>query len=271
MHIVWNKYIKTHYMWEAECFGLFYKRENGIAFFYIDGLNLMAISENDTVADILYSCSATDDLSLPFDWIIVEEAEEAILMTSQNAGYDLKRNVFIHEIPASVKAAYSSQERPEKFLVEAPFHFGEYTISHKGNWGYVCTKNGQKIWEFAGRAYLYTDIVRWNDRLFFGTAGHGGYFYVLDLKTGEPITSIKTGGTRSLAHADDICYVLSNEKTAQLLGVDLSSGKIVSRCVLPGKSSSNSRVAIDGNRIHAITYEYSGASLKQVVWNCIEI
>lgn len=271
MHVVWSKSIRTSNPWEPEYFGVFHKKDNDITFFFKDKTNLLAISAKDREAKTIYSCRTGERLSLPREWAVVEDSGISFLLISKDKGVDLENNVFSSQIPVQAQLAYNNHIRKEKYYEETPYCFGEYTIIHKGNCGYICKKNGSKIWEFVGKAYLYTDIVRWNDRLIFGTAGNSGHFYVLNIENGEPLICIKTGGTKNFVQIDNLCYVLSNSKNAQLLCIDLSNCKTISQCDLPGIATSNSKLTIEDNHIQTITFEFTKSQLKGAIWSCLEM
>jgi hypothetical protein len=242
-----------------------------VTFFFKHGSTLLSISEEDNLPQLLYSCDSNEALPLPSRWVMVEVLDTAFLMISDDKGFDLKNNVFSYDIPVQVRMTYNQQLLPEKHYVEAPQHLGEFTIFHKGNCGYICQRENTKLWEFTGRAYLYTDMMRWKDRLFFGTGGYGGYFYILDICSGVPLVAIKTGGTRCIAHVNNLCYVLRNEKHAQLLCIDLSDGRLVSQCDLPGIATLDSRMTMIGNEIHVITFNISHSKGESFTWSCIEV
>ena len=271
MKNLWNKQFQIEGLWEPMCYGVFTKKENKVAFIFMNISNLLTISEEDTELRLLCPCCRSEDLPLPDKWTVIETPNEAFLLFSNELGLNLKNDKLTHDIPDHVRMEYRQRIKPDIFYVESPQTLGEYTILHKGNCGYICMKENEKLWEFTGRAYLYTDMMRWKDRLFFGTAGQGGYFYVLDINTGVPLASIKTGGTQRIIQVDNLCYVLRREKRSQLVCVDLSDGKIVSQCDLPGKASVKSAIAMIDNRIHAITFNYSNSIPIGFTWSCIEM
>ena len=271
MNLLWNKKVEVRDLWMPECFGLFIKRDEKVTYFYKSYYELFSISEGDTQPRPLYSCGRNGSLELPHRWIVVETPDTAFLLVSEDRGIDLKNNQILYELPSQFLAAYNQQFLPEKSLVDAPQHLGEFTVLHKGNCGYTCMREASKLWEFTGRAYLYTDMMRWKDRLFSGTGGNGGYFYVLDINNGVPLVSIKTGGTSCIVHVDNLCYVLKNEKNAQLLCVDLADGRTVSQCELPGKATIYSRMTLINNHIHAITFNISRTKSEGFTWSCVKI
>ena len=271
MNILWSKYIKTGDVWPPNCFGLFGKIENKVVFFFKDRSNLLSISEEAIEPQLLYSCDRNEDLPLPSSWAVVETPNNAFLLFSADRGVDLKNNELSLDIPAQIRMAYTQEVHPAEYYVEAPQPLGEFTIFHKGNCGYICKRENVILWEFTGRAYLYTDMMRWKDRLFFGTGGNGGFFYVLDIHSGSPVASIKTGGTRCIVQVDNLCYVLRNEKNAQLLCIDLSDGRIVSQCDLPGIATIDSRVVMIENLIHVITFNFSRSKTDSFTWSCVKV
>ena len=271
MNILWNKQVQIKDLWPPDCFGLFCKQDKKITYFFKDINNLLSISEEDMKPQLQHSFCHNDIFPLPSKWTVVETPSTSFVLFSEDCGFDLKNNAFSQKIPAELIIAYGQHFHPEKYYVEAPQQLGEFTILHKGNCGYICMKGNAILWEFTGKAYLYTDMVLWKDRLFFGTGGYGGYFYVLDIHTGSPLASVKTGGTRCIVHIDNLCYILKNEKHAQLLCIDLSDGRIVSQSDLPGKATLDSRMTIIDNQIHVITFNISRSKSEGFTWSCIEM
>lgn len=271
MRVLWNKQIEIRDLWAPECFGLFSKLENKVNFFFKDRSDLLSISEEETKPRLLYSCCGDETLPLPYGWAVVETHNVAFLLLSDDRGINLKTNEFSCDIPRQLRTVYIQHKRPEKYYEEAPQQLGEFTIFHKGNCGYICMREKSKLWEFTGKAYLYTDMVRWKDRLIFGTGGNGGYFYVLDIHNGTLLVAIKTGGTRCFVHVDNLCYILKNEKKAQLLCIDLSDGRTVSQCDLPGLATIDSRITMIDGQIHVITFNNSRLKSKGFTWSCIKI
>lgn len=271
MKILWNKEVEIKDLWTPECFGLFVKQGKKVTYFFSDSSNLLSISEGDTKSQLLYSFDRNESFPLPSSWTVIEVQNDAYLLISEDRGFDLKNNEFSYDIPEQIRLAHNQHVRPEKYFVEAPQQLGEFTILHKGNCGYICMREDSKLWEFTGRAYLYTDMMRWEDRLFFGTGGHGGYFYVLDIHSGLPLVSIKTGGTRCFVHVGNLCYVLKNGKKAHLLCIDLSNGRTVSQCDLPGVATIDSRITMIDNLIHVITFNLSRSKSDGFTWSCVKM
>ncbi len=114
------------------------------------------------------------------------------------------------------------------------FVFGEYTISHYGEWGYVCKKNEQLLWKKSLKGYLYTDIVLNQNNIVFGTSGQGGHFYSLNIDTGEIVFDFNTKGTSKFFDINNsyyFCYV--DNKNTQILRIDYN-GNILEKIEVEG-------------------------------------
>lgn len=271
MYLVWTKPIKTDRPWEPDFYGTFWQRNGKVLFYFKDKDRLCCLSQDANAEQSINFSSADTLLTLPRKWIVLEECNTAYLVFDTARAVDLNTNLLVNSLPNSVRSAYDLHVKPEKYFEEVEFVFDTYSISRKGNCGYVCRNNGVIAWEFRGRAYLYTDIVRWNNRILFGTAGNSGYFYVLDISSGKPLASIKTGGTRNFEIINNHCYILANEKNARLLRIDLSSGDIAQQCDLPGVATVNSKLLVIDNQLHAITFNYRKDRLQNAIWNCVAL
>lgn len=271
MNVVWNMVVNLPDLWLPECFGLFCKKENQVSFFFKHRNELMAVLEEKPDPHVVHFFERNEKFPLPHTWAVVEEEKSRFLMFSEDVGFDLLINQYTCHVSDEIRKNYNQKIRPANYYVEAPHPLGEFTVMHKGNCGYICKKEEEVLWQFTGRAYLYTDMMRWRDRLFFGTGGNGGYFYILDIHSGVPLASIKTGGTRCVVQVDNLCYVLANEKNAQLLCVDLSDGRVVMRCDLPGIARLESRIALIEGCIHVITFDVSRSTVKGFIWTCLKI
>ena len=100
----------------------------------------------------------------------------------------------------------STEKHNSHDLTLDDFIFGEYTISHYGEWGYMCKKNGQLLWKKSLKGYLYTEIVLNQNNIVFGTAGQGGHFYSLNIDTGDIIFDFNTKGTSKYFDANNSYY-----------------------------------------------------------------
>lgn len=136
----------------------------------------------------------------------------------------------------------NTKEYKEKYQKEyVPYHlecddfvFGEYTISHHGQWGYMCKKNGELLWKKSLKGYLYTDMFLNQNNIVFGTSGQGGHFYSLDIDTGEIVFDFNTKGTSVFFNINNSFYFCSTDsKSTQILRIDYS-GNILENIELEG-------------------------------------
>ena len=128
----------------------------------------------------------------------------------------------------------STEKHNSHDLTLDDFIFGEYTISHYGEWGYMCKKNGQLLWKKSLKGYLYTEIVLNQDNIVFGTAGQGGHFYSLNIDTGDIIFDFNTKGTSKYFDANNSYYFCSvDNKSTQIFRIDYN-GKILENIEVDG-------------------------------------
>lgn len=271
MELNWVTPISCGRMWEPELDGVFVQRETGIWFYFksLDRICLCQLVRQKSGA--VQIAANVPRLALPEKWSCIDYSGDKLLIIDSQKALRLADNCLV-DLSSSLCELYASQFT--RSYVSETFNLGEYTISQRGNWGYTCQKNEEEIWRFTGKAYLYTNINRWNNRVFFGTAGFGGYFYILDVETGSPITAINTGGTRYVVHKDGFVYFLKN-KEAHTLGelccVDLLDGKIINTLSLQGTVTLHSKLQLIGDNLHAVTFNYSRGHLREAVLSCISI
>ena len=147
------------------------------------------------------------------------------------------------------------------------------TISHTSQWSMVCKRGEEKLWSFKGYAWRYTNIEKYGDNIYFGTAGQGGYFYLLNLHTGEPLLKLKTGGTVNMyARRDNKLYLLQQEKKAYLVCIDLNDGTILERMEMPGKAMAESAIKLIGNTVHCVTFFHRKEGwYSHCCWHRVEV
>ena len=85
--------------------------------------------------------------------------------------------IITHSKDGKIQKKHRTDSYSSHHLSCDDFVFGEYTISHYGEWGYACKKNGQLLWKKSLKGYLYTEIILDRGNIVFGTAGQGGHFY----------------------------------------------------------------------------------------------
>lgn len=223
--------------------GLFLYRDETVKFCYREGNSMVALSMEGE-REIWYTAPDGEPLPDPSCWTNASPGFEPVL--DRRMGIDKTTEVY---------------------------YFDDHTIAHKGPWDYVCRRDGEQVWTFEGQAWRYTDIEKYGSNIYFGTAGQGGYFYLLNLHTGKPLLELKTGGTAHIyARRDNKLYLLRQEDQAQLVCVDLNDGTILECLTLPGVVNEVCGIKLIGNTVHAVTLFYEhGLNFSHACWHQIEI
>ncbi|MBR6768177.1 MAG: hypothetical protein IKM34_01660 [Clostridia bacterium] len=173
---------------------------------------------------------------------IVEREEHALNCYFFDRGVGIKSvsfdtqdgQILTYSKDGKIKKKSSAEKHNLHDLSLDDFVFGEYTISHYGEWGYVCKKNEQLLWKKSLKGYLYTDIVLNQNNIVFGTSGQGGHFYSLNLDTGEIVFDFNTKGTSQFFDENNSYYFCSvNNKYTQILRIDYN-GKILGNIEVEG-------------------------------------
>lgn len=271
MNLYQRRYIPTSDPWEPYYFGTFFTMDSTPCFLYKDK-GKVCLLPLTCKEPMIIDVDITSEF--PCSWVFLYHDDQPFLFVKSDIVIDLKKGKQLPFISDALQTKYIACARPEMYFEEHKFSFNDYCISHKGNSGYQCSKAGEVKWEFAGKAYLYTDIIRWNNRIFFGTAGNGGYFYILDLDTGTPVASIKTGVTASIAQMGHLCFVARRgvkRNCSQLLCVDLRDGRVIEEFDLQGGVTKDSKLQMIGQQLHIVTFEYKGDKLQTAIWNTVSI
>ena len=269
MEIKWTKELPSDKPWEAEYHGVFFQAKDNISFCYRDFRDLIYIGEPDLSVTKLTGCDF--GLTLPAEWIITEVKNKRFLLCGKDKAFELTPVPVQCAYDSELKNAYRSQYiSPIHYSIDS-YTFGNYVIEHSGEWGYLCKEGNQTLWKFSGRGYLYTDIYRVGNNIFFGTAGQGGYFYILDIRTGIPILSLKTGGTTQIEQNGYHCYILTRFPKTSLLCIDLLTGDIVDSQELPGTANDYGRLRFHGGQIYAVTFQYKKGRLQNALMTCVYI
>ena len=150
------------------------------------------------------------------------------------------------------------------FHEESDFSFPPYTISHKGSFGYVCTRGGEAVWNFRTQGYLYTDMKLYGDTVVFGTAGAGGHFVALRLTDGTPVFDINTGGTDRYLTVGDRVYTYAGGKKGLLsVGLDGSAETLP----LPGHTVNSCPLWTGGDTLLCMSFGMKGGRYTTVYLN----
>ena len=240
MRLIESVTIQHENPWEPELDGLFLDRNGGVKFCFMEGWSVVAQSE-DGSKEVWYTAPEGERLELPYHWTGAAKGAAPMLRTWWPSNTEI-------------------------------YYFEDYTISHTSQWSYICKKAKETVWKFKGYAWRYTTIERFGDNIYFGTAGQGGYFYLLNLHTGEALLNLKTGGTVNIyARRENRLYLLQQEKKAYLVCIDLNDGTILERQELPGKAHQDSAIRLIGDTIHCVTFTYKGGPVKEALWNRVEV
>ena len=251
--------------WAPEFHGIFFSTNGEPSYYFVMQRHLCRLDWSEQRAVAL--CTS-EKIELPNHWHLVTQQDGDFLGMGTGRAYDLRRKCMVPSVREDVFAAAAAQRHSEKHLTDDDFLFGDYCISHKGNWGYTCYCSGRKVWEFQGKGYLYTEMRVQNDVLYFGTGGQGGYFYALRLSDGTPLLQVKTGGTERIVPYGKHYYFLARDKRkSQLLQADLDRLTVEIKAELPGLATLDSPVQIVGNELHCATFEEKNGQLARVFWH----
>lgn len=271
MKLVWSKELYARALWEPFFSGVFSYTKSGVYFYYEDDGTVMCACDSEDTPFPVFQPHDKRKLPLPRHWMIIEQADERYLLCGEEIAIHLGINLPTIPVPAKLRTEYLRRQIPPKHFVEDSFTFGEYQVVHKGERGYACRKDGTQIWKFVGQGYLYTDIFRQADNLYFGTAGAGGGFYIIDICTGTPILSLRTGSTTVIQQRGSCSYIYTGigKKKSRLLCVDISRGEILDEIELPGTASSYSVLGQWENYMYTVTYRYQKGCVKNAIFSCI--
>ncbi len=239
-------------IWTAELNGIFAIKTDTVTFFFEhDGDFVEVILDKNGVllSDTVYPL---DVETLPRDWLLTKIDGHEYMVFDEENGFDIEKRSLIFRASEKFSAVYASYEENKISLEEDVFTFDDYVISHKGEWGYHCHKDGKRIWSVSLKAYLYTEMMRYGDTIVFGTSGQGGHFYGLDLHTGAVLFDINTKGTERYCYANGYFYVLSCGKKGKLLKVDLT-GNIVEEMAFQNEINTDCAISLLGDTIYLLS------------------
>ena len=268
MDHVFCKEIPVNNPWAPELSGLFCRQESQSIFFFVNENHVHMLRENDKYSQPIFKMKQ-GEITLPASWYIWQHADNCYLLLSETIGLDLRKFAQCHQLPTEAAEYYRSQERATLHR-DILWQDETYCVKAKGQSSYVCEVDGHVLWSFAGQAYLYTPILRCEDNICFGTAGKGGWVYIISLHSGEVVAKVKTGGTVSLVQIGNRGYFLANSPSAKLMCIDLITGNILQEVHLGGKNDYSPLQLIE-NTLHTITFEYKNSILTKAMWHCISI
>lgn len=268
MRFEWYKVIPVKKPWAPELSGWFYRQGNHTIFFFANENQVHMLRESDIYSQPIFKM-AQGQITLPASWYIYQHFGNWYLLLSESIGLDLCKFAHCPKLPIEAVESYRKQKK-DKLRQGILWQDDSYCIKAKGQSGYVCEVDGQVIWSFTGQAYLYTPILRCEDNICFGTAGKGGWVYIISLHSGEVVTKVKTGGTVSLVQVGKRCYFVANSPSATLFCVDMITGDTLQEVSLGGKIDYSPLQLVE-NTLHTITYEGNNNIHTKALWHCISI
>ena len=107
------------------------------------------------------------------------------------------------------------------------YSFGDKEVFMQSPFMMSCRdkQNQKTLWKYKLSAYLYTEVENYNDILYFGTAGKGGYFYGVSLNNGQTVFSYNTGQTVHFVRNGER-IIISDKKQKPIL-MNALTGEII--------------------------------------------
>jgi hypothetical protein len=208
-------------------------------------------------------------LELCYRWAHLPNSPRQAVALGSAWGFDPTRREVVSLTPEE-RDAYIALRHLDVpyFHEESDFSFPPYTISHKGSFGYVCTRGGETVWSFRTQGYLYTDMRLYGETVVFGTAGAGGHFVALGLTDGAPVFDINTGGTDRYLTVGGRFYTYAGGKKG-ILSVGLDGS--VESLPLPGHTVSSCPLWTDGDTLLCMSFGMKGGRYTTVWLNGVRI
>lgn len=260
MKLLWSTQIEEPELWEPRYRGRLVRSGGKSWFLYARSFQLVGAavgSEGLTAPEVLISGARID---LPPRWFVSAQ-DPNCLICGEDCGLNLQT---LQRADADVRQEY--RDKGEFGGYDIPplsFRFGDYVVSHNQRSGFCCRRGDAPVWRFSAQGYLYTDVVRSPERedaIVFGTDGHGGHFYMLELATGKPICDLNTRGTNHYVCTEGSFYLLSREKQSKLLRVSARDGSVMEELLLEGRVNTCSRILRDGDYLLATTFRYKAGA-----------
>ena len=107
------------------------------------------------------------------------------------------------------------------------YSFGDKEVFMQSPFMMSCRdkQNQKTLWKYKLSAYLYTEVEEYNDILYFGTTGKGGYFYGVSLNNGQTVFSYNTGQTVHFVRSGER-IIISDKKQKPML-INALTGEII--------------------------------------------
>ena len=240
-------------LWEPEWEGLFFSIGPQLFFAARERRELLLFTlENAALQSRQISISGLD---LPSDWMLSEDKSH--LLCGENAALHLHSLAPCSCPDKQYLKEYQQRKRSWGLhLVNDSFLFDDYTVSHEGQCGFVCTRGGETLWKLRCQGYLYADMQMAGDCVLILTAGAGGHFYAVRLTTGEVLCDINTGGTKQFVLDVDCVYLLSRKGGNRARVVSTKDWKTLWEESLQHTVSTSSRFTVRDGALYAVVFRY---------------
>ncbi len=160
-----------------------------------------AVFQKDSGAVRQFNYQLEKHAAIP-DWEITENGPTIKLDTGRYASLGERRGLVPLSFCENGFSLLPDELSPQKkkiFNDSKEYVFGNLKIAIPKNatrkLQCVNTQTNQVLWTFRFVGYLYTEIKELNGIVYFGTAGQGGHFYGLDIKSGLLVHDVNTHGT----------------------------------------------------------------------------
>lgn len=268
MKILYSTQLAYGDIWEPEFQGIFIPSEAGVTFAYRQRRHvILSLIEEASIRERVIE--TPNRVDLPGDWVFFDDSK--LLMCSKDFLIDTVRGRPSNLPDESYSLAYDKKQQWGKHLLYDCFVFGDYTISHHGQFGFVCNKGNTQIWKISCQGYLYTDMILYKDTVLFGTAGLGGHFYAVKLSTGEVVCDINTHGTTQFVLFNSCFYLPSRDTASKVLAISADTWDVADETVLCGTLSPYSRFTVVSNLLFVTTFSYTKRLPQQALMNVVRI
>ena len=211
---------------EWDLYGKFFSHAASNYFLYKRNNNLELLCFSDEGIVLRQNTFSNCAPDIPAFWQ-VSNADNHVIVCGNNLAFYIDTLTLSTNPPVTILEGYRANPH---HLTDDSFCFGDRIISHRGAFGYRCTKVGSrnKIWDITLNGYLYRDVVFFakTNSVLFCTAGHRGSVYSVDIESGRMLFEVKTGGTKDIVIVEEALYCYRLGKAGRLLEVNLNTGVV---------------------------------------------
>jgi hypothetical protein len=288
MEVFWAKDIKSSLLFDCECKPMVWNDYLYYAFSCLDSVNrngysgkkitVMKINlntQNATFQDISFKYEKHDKKLLPSRWEFKVFDNQIFLYIGfwldlnyekiQIANHAFKWSKIIKKVcgisannPTSVNFDYSPKEE-----TRSDYIIGNKILKYNRLSTIKCFDKltNKESWKIKMKGYLYTDIEKRGQYLFFGTAGKGGAFYCVDFEIGNIVTEYSNGNARYYAWYKDMIVI--PDKKSNLSLFNPIENKIIETLILK-REKFNFPILIENDYIYTVVYNPQKGTPKLV-------